>query len=130
MQEKRSLLDVIRERGVLRVAVEFNPPPELDGFPPEFYLDPETGQPSGLAPIISGIIAQDLGVRLECVDMPWPEQIPALLEGRVDLLPKHVNTPQRALSVEFCSGRLMEYRVTALIPAHSSYTHKEELNQP
>jgi ABC-type amino acid transport substrate-binding protein len=130
MTEKQSLLDQIRSRGVLRVAVEFNPPPEVDGFPPEFYLDPRTGEPSGLAPIISKIIAQDLGVEVHFEDMPWPEQISALLEGRVDLLPKHVNTPQRALTVEFCSGRLMEYRVTALIPASSTYTAKGELNRP
>lgn len=130
MKESRSLLDEIRTRGVLRVPVEFNPPPEVDGFPPEFYLDPKTGEPSGLAPIISRILATDLGVKLECVDMPWPEHIPALLDGRVDLLPKHVNTPERALTVEFCSGRLMEYRVTALIPVESAVTEKAELNQP
>ena len=130
MTARKSLVDEIRERGVLRVPVEFNPPPEVDGFPPEIYIDPETNEPSGLAPIISRILAQDLGVELECVDMPWPEHIPALLEGRVDLLPKHVNTPERALTVEFCNGRLMEYRVTALVPVASAYTSKGELNQP
>lgn len=130
MTEKNSLLDTILERGMLRVPVEFNPPPEVNGFPPEFYIDPSTGEAAGLAPIISRIIARDLGVDIEFVDMPWPEHIPALLEGKVDLLPKHVNTPERALTVEFCSGRLMEYRVTALIPADSTYSDKEELNQP
>jgi len=126
---EKLLLDEIRERGVLRIPVEFNPPPEVDGFPPEFYIDPETGEPSGLAPIISRLMAKDLGVELECVDMPWPEHIPALFSGKVDLLPKHVNTPERALTVEFANGRLMAYRVTALIPADSSVTDKEELNQ-
>jgi ABC-type amino acid transport substrate-binding protein len=125
----RSLLDEIRERGVLRIPVEFNPPPEVNGFPPEFYIDPKTGEPSGLAPIISRIMAKDLGAELECVDMPWPEHIPALLSGKVDLLPKHVNPPTRALTVEFSSGRLMAYRVTALIPADSTITDKEELNK-
>ena len=126
---KRSLLDEIRERGVLRIPVEFNPPPEVNGFPPEFYIDPKTGEPSGLAPIISGIMAKDLGVRLECVDMPWPEHIPTLLAGKVDILPKHVNTPERALTVEFSNGRLMAYRVTALIPADSTITDPKALNE-
>jgi polar amino acid transport system substrate-binding protein len=130
MNQEASLLHTIRERGVLRVPVEWNPPPEVDGFPPEFYLDPQTGEPSGLAPIISRIIAEDLGVELECVDMPWPQQIPALLEGRVDLLPKPGNPPSRGFQVEFCNGRLMGYRVTALIPAESPYRSKEELNRP
>jgi polar amino acid transport system substrate-binding protein len=125
----RSLLDEVLERGVLRIPVEFNPPPEVNGFPPEFYIDPQTGEPSGLAPIISGIMAKDLGVALECVDMPWPEHIPALLSGKVDLLPKHVNTPTRALTVEFTNGRLMAYRVTALIPADSTIADKAELNR-
>ena len=126
---ERTVLDAIRERGVLRIAVEFNPPPEEGGFPPEFYIDPKTGKPWGIAPIIGGLIAEDLGVKLECMDLPWPEHIPALLSGKVDLLPKHTNTPQRALEVEFATGRLTAYRVTALIPADSEITDKRELNQ-
>jgi ABC-type amino acid transport substrate-binding protein len=128
--DKESLLHEILGRGVLRVPVEFNPPPEVDGFPPEFYIDPTTGEPRGLAPIITGIMAKDLGVERECVDMPWPDHIPALLSGKVDLLPKHVNTPERALTVEFASGWLMAYRVTALMPVDSATTNKEELNHP
>jgi ABC-type amino acid transport substrate-binding protein len=129
MREK-SLLDEIRERGVLRIAVEFNDPPEVDGFPPEFYLDPKTGEPWGIAPIIGGMIARDLGVKLECVNLPWPEHIPALLSGKVDLLPKHTNTPERALEMEFAQGALTAYRVTALIRADGAVSEKDDLNQP
>ena len=125
----KSLLDEIRERGTLRIPVEWYPPPEVGGFPPEFYIDPETGEQSGIAPIIGRLIAKDLGVELECVDMPWPEHVPALLSGKVDLLPKHNNTPARALTVEFTNGRLVPFRVTALIHADSSITGKEELNK-
>jgi polar amino acid transport system substrate-binding protein len=124
----RSLLDEVRERGALRIPVQFSSPPE-EGPPPEFYLDPEAGEPQGIAPIIGRLMAKDLGAELECVDMPWPEHIPALLSGKVDLLPKHVNTAERALAVEFANGRLMAYRVTALIPADSTVTDKEELNR-
>jgi polar amino acid transport system substrate-binding protein len=123
-----SLLDEIRALGVLRIPVEFSAPPE-EGPPPEFYRDPATGEPAGIAPIIGGLVAADLGVRLECVDMPWPEHVPALLEGRVDLLPKHVNTPERALLVEFGIGRFMVYRVTALIRTDSGIARSEELNR-
>ena len=125
---EKSLLDEIRQRAVLRIPVEFSPPPE-EGFPPEFYIDPKSGEPWGIAPIMGKLMAENLGVKLECVDMPWPEQVPALLHGEVDLLPKHVNTPERALLVEFASGRFMVYRVTALIPADSAITAKEALNQ-
>lgn len=91
------------------------------------YIDPETGKPWGIGPIIGGLVAQDLGVELDCVDLPWPEHIDALLDGRVDLLPKHTNTPERALRVEFADGRLTAYRVTALIPAGRTLV-KEDLN--
>lgn len=116
-----STLDDILERGTLRIAVEFNDPPD-SGFPPEMYIDPETQKPWGIGPIIGGLIAEDLSVALECVDLPWPEHIDALLEGRVDLLPKHTNTPERALGVEFANGRLTGYRVTALIGKGSGLT--------
>jgi polar amino acid transport system substrate-binding protein len=125
---EKSLLDEIRERGVLRIPVEFSPPP-AEGFPPEFYIDPKTGEPWGIAPIMAKLMAEDLGVKLKCIDMPWPEHVPALLSGKVDLLPKHVNTPKRALYVEFATGRFMLYRVTALIRAKSSVADKEALNQ-
>ena len=83
----------------------------------------------GIAPIMGRLMADDLDVRLECVDMPWPEHIPALLSGKVDLLPKHVNTPKRALLVEFTNGRFMLYRVTALIQEKRLISDKEDLNQ-
>ncbi len=126
---EKSLLDEIRQRGVLRIPVEFTGPPEEDGFPPEFYIDPQTGEPAGIAPMMGRLMAENLGVKLECVDLPWPEHIPALLSGKVDLLPKHCNTPERALQVEFANGRFVAFRVTALLPKDSPITKKEELNQ-
>ena len=125
---EKALLEEIRERGVLRIPVDFSPPP-ADGFPPEFYIDPKTGKEWGIAPIMGRLMADDLDVRLECVNMPWPEHIPALLSGKVDLLPKHVNTPKRALLVEFTNGRFMLYRVTALIQEKRLISDKEDLNQ-
>lgn len=119
-----SVLGQILERGKLRIAVEFNDPPD-SGFPPEMYIDPETGKPWGIGPIVGGLIAEDLGVELECVDLPWPEHIDALLDGRVDLLPKHTNTPERALRVDFANGRLTAYRVTALIRKGSGLTRAD-----
>ena len=122
------VLDEVRARGVLRIPVEFSAPPE-EGPPPEFYLDPKTGEPAGIAPIIGGLVARDLGVRLECVNMPWPDHVPALLDGRVDFLPKHVNTPERALHVEFGVGRFTVYRVTALVRDDSGIASRDALNR-
>lgn len=109
-----STLDRIVERGALRIAVEWLGAPDT-GSPPEMYLDPETGEPAGIAPEIGRMIADDLDVRLECVDIPWPEQIGALLDGRVDLLPKHTLIPSRALRIEFTNGRWIQIRVSCLV---------------
>ena len=122
-----SVLDQIIERGTLRIAVEWLDPET--GAPPEMYLDPDTGQPAGIAPQVGRMIAEDLDVELECVNLPWPEQIDALLEGRVDLLPKHTLIPQRALQIEFTDGRWAEIRVSCLVPRDGQVTAVEDLSR-
>lgn len=112
----------------MRIPVEFSAPLEA-GPPPGFYLDPTTREPAGIAPVLGRLVANDLDVRLEWVDMPWPEHIPALIEGKVDFLPKHVNTPERALLVQFGVGRFMVYRVTALVRAKGGIKDREQLAQ-
>lgn len=129
MSETQSVLDRVLASGRLRIPVQFTEPPS-SGFPPEFYIDPDSGEPHGIAPIIGGLMARDLGVQLECVDLPWPEHIPALLAGGVDICPKHTNTPQRALQVEFAAGRLTQYRVSLLIRSENESVDKEAFNQP
>lgn len=113
--EGGSTLDKILDRGSLRIPIEFLGHPDT-GDPPEMYRDPETGEPEGVAPRVSAMIAEDLGVALEIVETPWPDQIPALLDCTVDLLPKHTLLPQRALDLEFAIGRLMQIRVTCQVP--------------
>lgn len=108
----RSTLDEVRERGVIRIAVTWSPPPET-GFPPEFWID-EQGEPQGIAIEIGKILASDLGVRPEWVNVPWEEQFAALFRGDVDLLPKPSLTPARALEMEF-SDRLMAFEVVAIV---------------
>ena len=111
-----STLDEILNRGVLRIPIEFLDHPDT-GAPPEMYRNPETGEPDGVAPRIAAMIASDLGVELEIIEILWPDQIPALLDRRVDLLPKHTLIPQRALQIEFVAGRLMQIRITCQVPA-------------
>lgn len=113
---EQSALTQILERGSLRVPIEYLGTPDT-GAPPEMYLDPETNEPAGVAPRVAAMIAEDLGVKLEIVEMPWPEQIPALLSGKVDLLPKHTAFPARALKLEFAAGRLMQIRITCQVAA-------------
>lgn len=124
----QSLLDEIRARGSLRIAVAFSPPPE-EGHPPEFYIERETGEPSGVVCELGKIMARDLGVRAKWVDIPWPEHMAGLLSKQVDLLLSYTNTPQRALAVEFV-GRLLPSQVVVMLSKESPIRTKEELNRP
>lgn len=124
----KSALDEVRERGVLRVAVAFSPPPET-GHPPEFYLDPVSGEPSGVVPELGKVMAADLGVKPEFVDVPWPEHLQALLAHHVDLLLSYTNTPVRALEVEF-AGPLLPSQAVVMVARDSSVQRQETLNQP
>ena len=113
----------ILDRDKIRLAVEFKDP-ELTGFPPEMYIDGETGEPWGVGPILLNIIASDLAVEPVCVDLPWPDHAAALESGDVDMI-LATNTPRRALQVGFSSGRLMANRVVCLTPVDSSLSLHE-----
>ena len=123
-----STLDGVLSRGRLRVPIEFLGDPDT-GAPPEMYRDPISNEPAGVAPKVAAMIAEDLGVDLEIVEMPWPTQIPALLSGEVDLLPKHTQLPGRALSLEFTLGRLMQIRITCQVPAEEASSGMDSLRR-
>ena len=123
-----STLDEILDRGSLRIPIEFLGHPDT-GDPPEMYRDPQTGEPDGLAPKIGAMIASDLGVELEVVEVLWPDQIPALFDRKVDLLPKHTLFPRRALQLEFVMGRLMQIRVTCQVPAERTHEGIDSLSR-
>lgn len=109
---QESALDGVIAKGFINIAVTWSPPPET-GFPPEFWIDEATGEPKGIAIEIGKLLAGDLGVRPEFVDVPWGDQFAALFDGRVDILPKPTMTPERALLMEF-SDRLMAFEVVVI----------------
>ncbi len=131
-QAVRGTRDTLKEifgRDKLRVMVEFSPPPN-EGPPPEFYYNPETGQPAGVACELGKLMAKDLGVEVEWVDIPWPEQLPAFLDGQADLLPKHTNTSLRGLLVDFSSERFQRIEVVAIARKDGPIARQEDLNSP
>ena len=128
---ERSFLDEIIERGKIRIAVDFYGERHRDpkyGAPPEMYIDEETGEPAGVVIELMKLMADDLSVKPEFVDIRWGEQIEALLSGKVDILPKHTNTPQRALNIDF-ADRLFYFEVVIIVPADSLVKKKEDLNK-
>lgn len=92
-----SLLDEIIDRGTIKIGSTLQ-------YPPQMYRD-ESGEPAGYDVELMKMLANDMHVKLEVVDMDFPGLIPALLAGKVDMLSVGlVNTPERALSLEFTDG--------------------------
>ncbi len=118
----RSRLDEIRERGFIRIAVRWAPSAEQ-------YIDPDTGEPSGIVSLLGIQLAKDLGVRAEFLDLTWADHIPALLEDRVDICLKHTNTPERALIIEFSTGRVLRYEGKIVIRRDRGMRDENDLNQ-
>ena len=90
----KSLLTGIRERGFVRISAYW-------GETSAQYLDPDSGEPAGLVGLVGELLAHDLGVKPEFVNMVWEDHIDALLSDQVDISIKHTNTPERAFNVEF-----------------------------
>jgi len=90
----KSLLAEILERGFVRISAHW-------GDTSAQYLDPDSGEPAGLVGLVGELLAKDLGVKPEFVNMEWEDHIDALLNDQVDISIKHTNTPERAFNVEF-----------------------------
>ncbi len=107
------MLESVLERGILRVPVVWWEPPS-EGPPPEWFRDPDSGEPQGVVPELAKIMAEDLGVRLELIEVEWPQMMEAVLGDEVDLLMSYTNLPERALRLDFC-GPLLPDDVKALV---------------
>lgn len=122
-QPSRSRLDEIRDRGFVHIGCRWSPSAEQ-------YTDPDTGEPAGVVGLLGKLLAKDLAVRAEFVDLTWADHIPALLKDRVDVCLKHTNTPERALVVEFSTGRVLRYEGKVVIRRDGGIRTEAELNQP
>lgn len=74
------LPDDIKEAGVIKAGALFQTPPGI-GADPE---DPS--RPVGIVPDLAELIEPLLGVEIEFVDTQWPNQIPGLQSGNLDIL--------------------------------------------
>ena len=117
------LLATIQQRGTINIASQLE-------YPPEMYIDKTTGKPAGYDVELMKMIAKDLNVKLNIVNLPFTSIIPALLAGKADLVMVGlVNTPARALSIAFGSG-YVPYTQYVVVPANSKVTDAAQLNAP
>lgn len=120
-----SLLDEIQERGVLRLAIY------LKSASPLQHPNESTGDAEGMFADVGKLMAEDLGVEAEFIDVPeWASVIPTLLSGKADLIIAAPSaTPERALSIDF-PAILVYYDVTVMVPADGDIQTLEDLKEP
>lgn len=93
--EPVALVDQIIANGVLRAGVDLT-------FPPLQFRDPTTDEPMGYCVDMTNAMAEDLGVEVEWVEMPFAQLIPGLQAGQYDWSGIGLTIrPQRALTVRF-----------------------------
>ena len=88
------VVDRIRKAGELRVG--------MSGDQPPLNAADRNGKVIGLEPDLASRMAADMGVKLEVVRIPFPALLPALSEGKIDLILSGMTiTPHRNLTVAF-----------------------------
>lgn len=117
-----SLLNKVKSRGQLNVTTSLL-------YPPEFYKDKTTGQPAGYDIELLKMLAKDLSVSLNIIDVPDNAQnIANVQSGKADLVSAGlVNTPARALVLNFTRG-YVPYTQVVVIPVGGA-TSIAQLNQ-
>ena len=89
----RSNLETITKRGVLRVGLAL--------FTPWAFKDKD-GKLVGFEMDVARKLAKDMGVTLKVISYDWEKLIPALKNGKIDIIVAGMSiTPERALKVNF-----------------------------
>lgn len=113
-----SNLDRIARSGVLRVGTAAN-------MPPLNMLD-KSGMPMGLDVDLASYMAGAMGVKLSLVVKPFPELLPALEAGEVDMVISGMTiTPERNMKVAFAgpyhiSGKALLTKFKSLVTSENT----------
>lgn len=117
-----SLLKTVQDRGQLNVTTSLL-------YKPEFYKD-ASGKPAGYDIDILNMVAKDLNVKLNILDVPDnPASIANVQSGKADVVSAGlVNTPKRALVLNFTKG-YVPYTQILMVTTSSNYSSPNDLNQ-
>jgi len=115
-----NLIEEIRERGKITIATSLK-------YPPEMYRD-EAGEPAGYGVELMKMLAEDLEVELDLVDVEWEAILPGVVSGKYDTSVCGIcNKPSRLLTMEFTRG-YVPYDQWLLVRADETATDWRELN--
>lgn len=101
-----STWETIKKRGSLRIGVV--------NTPPWFMKNPSSGEWSGLGISVGKAMAEDLGVKLETVEVQWGTSIPALQAKKIDIMYFLDSTPARAKAVAFPTVPIVDIPLAVL----------------
>ena len=119
-----SVLDEIRERGVIRMAIF------ATGDSPLQRTNAETSEIEGYFADLGNMLAKDLGVEPEWHNVEWKAIIPSLLSGKVDIIMAGPSaTPERALSIDF-AGTTIFYNTCAIVHKDGPIKTLEDIKKP
>jgi len=89
------LLDTVKSRGTLRIAVEGT-------YPPFNFKDPQTGQLTGFDVDVAKLVAAKLGVKPEFITTEYSGILAGLAAGKYDVIVNQVGiTPERQKAFDF-----------------------------
>src|SRR6266705_1264594 len=118
-----SLLKKIQDRGQLNVTTSLL-------YPPEFFKD-SSGKPAGYDIDVLNMVAKDLNVKLNIIDVPDnAANIANVQSGKADLVSAGlVNTPKRALVMNFTKG-YVPYTQILMVTVNGGINSVADLNKP
>ncbi len=88
-----SVIEIIKERGALRIGLDFFVP---------WAMRAKNGELVGFEIDVATRVAEDMGVEIEFVPTAWDGIIPALLSGKFDVVIAGMSiTPERHLRINF-----------------------------
>ncbi|HUZ87653.1 MAG TPA: transporter substrate-binding domain-containing protein [Candidatus Baltobacterales bacterium] len=119
----QSLLQTVQSRGTLNVTTSLL-------YPPEFYKD-KNGNPAGYDIDVLNLLAKDLNVKLNILDVPDnTANIGNVQSGKADLVSAGlVNTPKRSLVLNFTRG-YVPYTQVVIVPVNGGANSVDDLNKP
>ena len=105
--QAQSTWDEIQDRGTLRVGAT--------QAPPWYFLDPASGEWSGLGISVGNAMAEVLGVDLDVVEVTWGTAVAALQADQIDIMFVLDATPARAMAIDFPAQPLLYYALAVLV---------------
>jgi ABC-type amino acid transport substrate-binding protein len=116
-----NLIEEIKGKGKIVVGTTLR-------YPPQAYRLEGTDEPAGYDVEVAKLLAEEMEVELDLVDVEWEALLPGLAAGKYDTIVNGIaNKPSRLLTMEFSRG-YVPYDQWMLVRADETATDWREMN--